>query len=337
MRKLYVLLASLLLMTVVGPARAADNGSWSVYPEATKIAARPYFYLSADPGQTIEDKVVVANRTTEPLTFRLYAADAYNTARDGGFAVRTVKEKQRGVGVWAKPAKTRVTVPPRGKVTVPFTLAVPEGAEPGDHPGAIVALDERIDPGDGSVALGVQRAVAARVYLRVGGPTLPAISVEDVRVTHHQPLVPGFGDSTATVSYTLHNTGNVTLDPKVELRATGLFGRTLLARDLSKIPGELLPGQRVHLSEPWKGAPQLDWGEVTLTASAKDTRESAGASFFALPWLMAAVLLVVLAVGVVLLVRARRARGGAGRRRGSGAGGPSSDRGVRLDGLLQRR
>jgi hypothetical protein len=312
MRKPYVLLLGLglflALFVVPAPAHAADNGSWSVYPAASKVAARPYFYLSADPGATIEDKVVVANKTDGPLTFRLYAADAYNTARDGGFAVRTVKERQRGVGAWAKPAKSRVTVPAHGKVTVPFRLQVPEGAEPGDHPGALVALDERIDKGDGSLALGVQRAVGARVYLRVGGPTLPAIAVENVHVVHHQPLVPGFGDSTATISYTLHNTGNVTLDPKVELRAQGLFGRTLLARDLSRIPSELLPGQRVKLTESWRGAPQLDWGDITLTASAAHTRDSRSASFFALPWLVAAVLLVVATVGVVLVVRARRGR-----------------------------
>lgn len=309
MRKLYVLLLSLFLVTAApGHAHAADNGSWSVYPAATQIAARPYFYLSADPGQTIDDKVVVSNKTAQPLSFRLYAADAYNTARDGGFAVRTVAEKQRGVGAWAKPAKSRVTVPPHGKVTVPFTLTVPEGAEPGDHPGALVALDERVDKGDGAVALGVQRAVAARVYLRVGGPTVPAISVEDVRVSHHQPLVPGLGDSGATISYTLRNTGNVTLNPKVELRATGLFGRTLLARELARIPGELLPGQRVRLSEPWDGAPQLDWGDVKLTASAKDTRESASAGFFALPWLVAVILSVALMVGGVLGVRFRLLR-----------------------------
>ncbi|WP_053849749.1 WxL protein peptidoglycan domain-containing protein [Streptomyces sp. NRRL B-24085] len=308
MRKLYVLLLSLFLATAAAPAYGADNGHWSVYPAASRIAARPYFYLSADPGQAIDDKVVVSNRTGEPLTFRLYAADAYNTARDGGFAVRTVVEKQRGVGAWATPAKSRVTVPPHGRVTVPFTLSVPEGAEPGDHAGALVALDERIDRGDGAVALGVQRAVAARIYLRVGGPTVPAIAVEDVRVSHHQPLVPGLGDSGATISYTLRNTGNVTLDPKVELRATGLFGRTLLARELVRIPGELLPGQRVRLTEPWHGSPQLDWGKVTLTASAKETRESSSASFFALPWLVAVVLGAGAAVGTVLFVRARRAR-----------------------------
>ncbi|MEV6499150.1 WxL protein peptidoglycan domain-containing protein [Streptomyces prunicolor] len=316
MRKLYVLLLSLCLGLCFGcfgvlaapSAHAADNGSWSVYPAASQVAARPYFYLSADPGQTIQDKVVVANKTAEPLTFRLYAADAYNTARDGGFAVRTVTETMHGVGVWAKPAKSRVTVPAHKTVVVPFTLHVPEGAEPGDHPGALVALDERVDKGDGSLALGVQRAVGARVYLRVSGPTLPALAVEHVHVSHHQPLVPGLGDSDATISYTLHNTGNVTLDPKVTLKAQGLFGRTLLSRGLTRIPAELLPGQRVKLSEPWKGSPQLDWGDITLTASAPGTKQSASASFFALPWLAAALLLAVGFVGGVLGVRARRGR-----------------------------
>ncbi|MGY1500986.1 WxL protein peptidoglycan domain-containing protein [Streptomyces sp. QTS52] len=316
MRKPYVLLAlPLLLLAALGtslltsaPARAADNGSWSVFPIASAVAQRPYFYLSADPGTTVQDKVTVANKTGEPLTFRLYAADAYNTVRDGGFAVRTLKEKQRGVGAWARPAKSRVTVPPHRSVTVPFTLRVPERAEPGDHVGALVALDERIDAGDGSLALGVQRAVGARIYLRVNGPAVSAIAVERVRISHHQPLVPGIGDSTATISYTLHNTGNVTLDPRVEVRAQGLFGRTLLARDLTRIPSELLPGQRVRLTEPWQDAPQLDWGDVTLTASAKDTRESASVSFFALPWLMAVVVVVFGAVGSVLGVRWFRAR-----------------------------
>ncbi|MFF4038738.1 WxL protein peptidoglycan domain-containing protein [Streptomyces sp. NPDC001816] len=339
MRKPYVLLLSLIglfLGVTTVPARAADNGSWSVYPVASKVAARPYFYLSADPGQTLADKVAVANKTGRPLTFRLYAADAYNTARDGGFAVRTLKERMRGVGAWARPARSRVTVPGHRTVTVPFTLRVPRGAEPGDHPGAIVALDERVDPGSGRLALGVQRAVGARVYLRVGGPTLSAISVEQVHISHHQPLVPGLGDSTATIGYTLRNTGNVTLDPKVELKARGLFGRTLLDRDLTGVPSELLPGQRVRLTETWYGAPQLDWGDITLTASAPDTRQSASASFFALPWLLAGLVFVAGVVTGVLLVRARRARA-VRHGRGRGAAFPPSARGARREEAPSRR
>lgn len=311
MRKPYVLLLPFLLCLLVAPAapaRAADNGSWSVHPVSSAVAARPYFYVSADPGQTIEDKVVVANKTDRPMTFRLYAADAYNTARDGGFAVRSRGERMRGVGAWAKLPRDRVTVPGRAAVTVPFTLTVPEGAEPGDHPGAIVALDERVDKGDGSLALGVQRAVGARVYLQVGGPTLPALAVENVRVSHHQPLIPGFGDSTATITYTLHNTGNVTLEPEVRLTAGGLFGRTLLARDLTKIPAQLLPGQRVRLTERWTGAPQLEWADVRLTATARNTKESATASFVAVPWLVVGTGAAAVAAGVWLLIRHRRGR-----------------------------
>ncbi|MER5542911.1 DUF916 domain-containing protein [Streptomyces sp. NPDC002589] len=315
MRKPYVLLLGLLVLLLglfpgltAAPAHAADNGGWSVYPVASKVAARPYFYLSADPGQTLTDQVAVQNRTGGPLTFRLYAADAYNTARDGGFAVRTLNERMSGVGAWAKPASPRISVPAHRTVTVPFTLHVPEGAEPGDHPGAIVALDEHVDPGSGRLALGVRRAVGARVYLRVGGPTLPALSVGQVHISHHQPLIPGLGAGTATVSYTLHNTGNVTLDPKVELRVRGLFGRTLLDRELTRVPSELLPGQRVRLTETWRGAPQLDRGEVTLTASAPGTRQSASAAFLALPWLVVALVCVAGVAAGALLVRARRRR-----------------------------
>ncbi|WP_420876654.1 DUF7507 domain-containing protein, partial [Streptomyces niveiscabiei] len=159
----------------------------------------------------------------------------------------------------------------------------------------------------GGVALGVQRAVGARVYLQVTGVSLPALAVEDVQISQDRPLVPGLGDSTATVSYTLHNTGNVTLDPRVRLKATGLFGRTLLNRELTKVPGELLPGQKVRLTERWGGAPQLDRGRVTLTASATGTEEKGSTSFLAVPWAAVGVAVGVL-VGAGVLLKWRRSR-----------------------------
>ncbi|MFF9840530.1 WxL protein peptidoglycan domain-containing protein [Streptomyces sp. NPDC013740] len=313
MRKTYVLLSLLgavLLLGVQGapPATAAENGEWAVYPAASRLGSRPYFYLSADPGATVTDQVTVANKTAAPLSFLLYGADAYNTERDGGFAVRSRQEKQTGAGAWIRPARDRVTVPPHSAVTVPYTLTVPADADPGDHPGAVVALDERIARGaGGSVALGVQRAVGARVYLRVGGPTVPALAVEDVTLDQDRPLVPGTGTSSAVVSYTLHNRGNVTLNPRVALKAEGLFGRTLLSRDLDRLPAELLPRQRIRLSERWTGSPQLDWGELTLTATAKDVRETGAVSFLALPWLPLTVLVAGGTAGLLgLWIRRRR-------------------------------
>ncbi|MEV6250302.1 DUF916 domain-containing protein [Streptomyces sp. NPDC051742] len=311
--KPYVLLLSALLAGLcLGPAPsagAAENGEWAVYPAAARLGSRPYFFLTADPGSTLTDRVTVANKTAAPLTFRLYGADAYNTDRDGGFAVRTQREKQTGAGAWIKPAQSRITVPPGKAVTVPYTLTVPADADPGDHPGALVALDERISPGGkGSVAVGVRRAVAARLYLRVSGPTVPALAVEDVTLDQDRPLVPGTRAGSAVVSYTLHNRGNVTLDPEVVLRAEGLFGRTLLERDLTKVPSELLPRQKIRLTERWTGSPHLDWGDVTLTATAKNVRETGTVSFLAVPWAAATTLLAGAAAGLFgLRIRRRRA------------------------------
>ncbi len=308
MRKLYVLLLSLCFGVLAAPSTyAADNGSWSVYPAASQIAARPYFYLSADPGQTIQDKVVVANKTAKPLTFRLYAADAYNTARDGGFAVRTMTETMRGVGAWAKPAKSRVTVPAHKAVTVPFTLHVPEGAEPGDHPGALVALDERVDKGDGSLALGVQRAVGARVYLRVSGPTLPALAVEHVQVS--SPAA-GTGVGGQRRHDLLHAAQHRERHPRPEgdAEGTGPVRPYAAVAWTDAYPGRVAARAAREADRAVEGVTPTRLGDVTLTASAPGTRQSASASFFALPWLAAALLLAVGFVGGALAVRARRGR-----------------------------
>lgn len=165
----------LLLLLPAGPAAAADNGQWSVLPAANAIGQRPYFYLAAAPGQAVTDSVTIANRTDRPRTFRLYAADAYNTARDGGFALRGPDEPRTATAAWTELARERITVPAKTALSVGFTLTVPDRAEPGDHPGAIVALEDRpagtAVQGIAGQGIGVQQAVAARVYL--GSPARP--------------------------------------------------------------------------------------------------------------------------------------------------------------------
>lgn len=213
MRTAFVALLLLLLTTLSPtPAGAADNGEWSVRPADSAITPRAAFELPAQPGTTLTDRAVVTNTTTAELTFRLYVADAHNTERDGGLAVRGIEETQRDVGAWGKPERDAITVPARSAVTVGVTLTVPRDASPGDHVGALVAVDTRVQPADGS-HLGVQRGVGARIYLHVEGPEQPGLAVEDVRFTARSPQIPGTGTRESTVAYTLHNMGNVKLAP----------------------------------------------------------------------------------------------------------------------------
>lgn len=308
MRTVFVALLLILLTSLSPPtAGAADNGEWSVRPADSEITPRAAFELPAQPGTTLTDRAVVTNTTAAELTFRLYIADAHNTERDGGLAVRGIEEPQRDVGAWGKPAQDTVTVPPRSAVTVGLTLSVPRDASPGDHVGALVAVDTRVRPADGS-HLGVQRGVGARIYLRVDGPRQPGLAVEDVRFTARSPQLPWTGTRKSAIAYTLRNTGNVKLSPRVSLRVGGAVVGGPGDRRLIDVPAELLPGQKVRLTETWAGAPFAGWGKVTVTASADDVRASGTDAFLKIPWLFTGSLLLVSTTWFLLRRRRRDAR-----------------------------
>ncbi|WP_370122522.1 WxL protein peptidoglycan domain-containing protein [Streptacidiphilus sp. MAP12-33] len=308
----------MVLLTVVTatPVHAADNGSWAVFPTPPAGTATPgpgdrqYFYLESAPGRVVSDRVSVVNLTDQPKSFRLYAADAYNTPRDGGFALRTVDQKMTGVGAWAKLNVSSLTVPPRTRADIPFTISIPSTAEPGDHPGAIVAVETSVEATtqQGGLAVGVKRAVGARIYLHVTGQSVPALSVDAVSVDRSAPLVPGFGASRGTLHYTLTNHGNVTLHPNVEVVETGWFG-SVYHRPPTSSGIELLPGQSVQLTLALPAPPQFDDVSVTVKASDGSTTAQGRTDYLAVPWLVVAVVALLLAgLGVWLRLRAKGRR-----------------------------
>ncbi|MCX4778811.1 hypothetical protein [Streptomyces sp. NBC_01264] len=298
---------------VAAPA-AADGPGWTAEPvagsapAAAKAGARPYFarpffYAAGNSGTVLEDRLALANTSDQEHTITLRGADAYNTAA-GAFAVRSAKEST-GAGLWISfGAATTVKVPAHTRAVVPFTVTVPPGSPPGDHPAAVVATESG-------------REVGVRVHLRVGGPALAALTVEDVAVR-------GKG-ATARVAYTLVNRGNVALAPELAISADGALGK-VAGRSVRALPVEVLPGQRVELTEPWPGAPVFDRVALTLTVTAPGGARATGStSAWFVPWGIAGTTgLGVLGLGGVataslLLVRKRRIRSG-----GSGPGtGPA--------------
>ncbi|MEU6820687.1 hypothetical protein ABZ921_08670 [Streptomyces atriruber] len=294
-----VLCAVALVVAAAVPAHADGGGSaeWSVTPSAgggTRPAkdGRPSFYAEGTPGAVLQDTLSVTNPGPKPRTISLRGADAANTG-SGAFSVTPAKGRPKDTGAWITFAKRQVKVPPRTRAEVPFTLTVPTGALPGDHPGAIVAS-------------GGGRTVGVRVDLRVGGPSLSALTVERVEVD----------TDAGSISYDLVNRGNTVLTPKLAVRADGVFG-TLLDRPARTLPVELLPGRRVSLTEPWPDAPALDAVDVELTATASGgARDTAGASARFVPWGAVAgggALLLAAAGGALHLVRRRRRRTAEGR------------------------
>lgn len=251
------------LLTLLATApHAAAAGSWSLAPAG---GGRPSFYAEGAPGAVLQDTVSVTNRGGHPVTVRL-----------------------SGTGVRVTFAGAGVRVPARTRADVPFTMTVPAGAAPGDRAGTLVAKDT-----DG-------RTATVRVRLRVGGPTLTALTVEHVAV---------HGDR---ITYQLVNRGTTVLVPRLAVHAEGVFGRDLLDRPPRTLPVRLAPGSRTGLSEPWPGHPALDAVDVRLTVTAAGgAHDTAGAGARFVPWGAVAGFAGALAAGTaVTVVRLR------GRRRG---------------------
>ncbi|MEW2414994.1 DUF916 domain-containing protein [Streptomyces sp. NPDC046866] len=315
------LLALLLLVAALlapaAPAAAADNGTWAVFPTPAAGAAmtdRAYFFHQGAAGSTVTDSVTILNSSDRELAFRVFATDAVNTPAGGAFALLPVERKPVGVGAWTAlgpQAASTVTVPPKGRADIPFTVRVPADAAPGDHVGGIVALNTAVEGirQEGKVQVGVKRQVGARLYVRVPGPLAPGLSVEDVEVSRSTPLLPWIGTARATVTYALVNRGNVVLEPKTGVRAEGLFGRTVLDRPAREKKVVLLPGQRIELTEPWPDAPQLDRVTVRVSATATaypDLAAQSETAFLAVPWPAVGALLLLAAAALAALALRRR-------------------------------
>ncbi|GGS89978.1 MULTISPECIES: DUF916 domain-containing protein [Streptomyces] len=333
--RLLLLVAALLLPA--GPrASAADNGTWSVFPTpGAGRTDRAYFFHQGAAGTAVSDSVTVLNSSDRELALRIFAADAVNTRAGGAFALLPLERPPRDVGAWvtlAPQAAQPVTVPARGRVDIPFTVRVPQDAAPGDHVGGIVAVGTAVEGvrREGGLQVGVRRQVGARLYFRVPGPVVPALSVEEVRVRRTAPLLPWTGRARATISYVLVNRGNVVVEPEVAVTAEGLFGRTLLDRPARGRGPALLPGGRVELSQPWPDAPQADRVTVRIRAgSAAHPGLSAegGTRFAAVPWTALGLLLpATAATAAALLRRCRRRRRHRCADRVSGCGGSPGPR-----------
>ncbi|MFF3767947.1 hypothetical protein ACFYYR_28220 [Streptomyces sp. NPDC001922] len=271
-----------------GPERPAGGPDWSVAPASggaggSRADRRPYVYLEGRPGAVLQDRLSVTNRADRARTVRLRGRTGPETG------------SETGAGVRVSFAAAAVRIPARTRADIPFTVGVAPDAVPGERSGAITVT-------------GGSRAADVRIHLRVTGPTLPALAVEDVSVVRT--------GAAAEIRYALVNRGNTVLRPRLAVRAEGLFGE-VLHRDARPLRLTLEPGRRVRLTERWPGAPRLDAVDVRLVATAAGGAHAAAtASYSGVPRYAAALLLGPVAAAGAWWARA------SGRRRGAGGSGP---------------
>ena len=256
---------------------AAAAASWTVAPAANEFgAARKQFGYTINPGGRVDDGVVISNHGTGPLRV--------------GLRVTGLR--------WVRLQRDDVTVRPGESVDVPFALTLPDDAASGDHAGGIVA------EAGGSKA-------EIRLRLRVAGPLKPKLTVEQLRIDYAGTPNP-FGKGDATVSYTIHNTGNATLKARQTLSVSGPFGGWAVQAGRIADSPALLPGATFKVTVPLHGVTPALRSTATvalvplLTDAAGSTAPLAAIEASGHAWTVPWTLLLVVALALGGLVAASR-------------------------------
>lgn len=225
----------LLVLSQTGVAAlAAESPSLAIYPSHFDEAdprTRSWFIYNLKAGETLNDEVVVQNKGSEAVSLDIYPVDA-SANMDGAFTL-SKRGTTDGVGGWLKLASLNVTLAPRSKVTVPFTLKVPLSAAPGDHVGGIAVEPRVVSDVPVSGVRMVQR-VGVRFYIGVKGERREQITINKVAIERAAD-----GDF---LRYEVVNSGNV----NVALSGAISIGSVLGSKEISLGNlGEVLAGKTV--------------------------------------------------------------------------------------------
>jgi len=292
-------------------ARTVSDGSisWSVSPaSATQPDTRSKFsYTNIKPGSTITDHVAVLNRGKQSVAFSIYATDATGTSLSNALLLLPAGKQPHDIGSWVTfpggVSRLSIVIPADKGIIETFKVALPSHATPGDHTGGVIAsVSFQRQVRKGEVVTENQR-IAVPIELRVAGPLHAGLRVESISTGFHSPLSP-IGKGTATVSYTVHNTGNVRLTGSQVVSVTGPFGVSskLQLKDLPTV----LPGDSIRVTaEPGNLFPVGPMTAHVLLSPANPVgapalaipvvNASGTASLFAVPWSLLVVIILIVA------------------------------------------
>lgn len=234
-------LATLLTILVGGlvvsstASAAGDVGGRPALPREDEPRSQSIFIHTIKQGETIDEKVVVANRSDKERTVLVYAVDAIPT-NTGSFSCKQRVEKLEDAGGWIKLAANEVTLGPGKSDIIDFTITAPAKADVGEH-NACIAFETKEDEGEVSGNLRIRTRSAVRVALTIPGELHREVSIDSYRVAQE--------NSRQRLTLTLKNVGNVSADTKVDVQLRTLFGGTVY-RNGGEYP--VLAGNKLELS-----------------------------------------------------------------------------------------
>ncbi len=267
--------------------------------------------LSGDPGMTIQSEIILLNEQKETKTFY---TSFENFEAQGESSTPNFIPSKEGLAVWIK-APAEITLNPGEKKTIPFSIVIPEGADPGGHFAAI--FWNTVPPqaqGGGQVAVGAK--IGSLVLLKVSGEVKEGGGVLEFGTNNKQKF---FSSLPISFMYRFQNSGGDRIRPEGEIKIKNIFGWSSATLDANKSQGNVLPGSIRKFEVIWTGEEvKIDdekegffgmvvkqWRDFTfgrytaklnLKYGVENKEINESYSFFVIPWQLLSIILVILII-----------------------------------------
>ncbi len=249
--------------------------------------------LTAKPGQILEVKSSIRNKSDKPLTIQARIEDFIASGDEGQVAL--TEKGPWSVSSWTKLSTTEFTLRPNEAREVIATVSIPSADAAGGRYGSFVYTAA----GKSSAGTaGLSQEIASLFLIEIEGPTVEKLSITDFTT----PSFLEFGPVPFTLSY--KNSGNVHLRPHGLIAITDMFGKKV--KDVVAVGTNVFPGAERKVNVVWDSKFLI--GKYTALAiinSGGKLNESSTATttFIVFPIRIAA--LIVIAIIILFVLRKR--------------------------------
>ncbi len=270
--------------TYPSSAQAADS--------PTNISISPLtFDVSASPGDTVTNEILVRNSGSGPVVITPEAEDFVADGEEGQVSL-TESKSTYSLASWIQLDSGQFTLNGGQQQRIKFVIRVPGNAEPGGHYASVFA---HLSPtlAAATNGSGVGQKIGALVLLRVGGNAKEEakISAFDTTKTSYEKGPVGF-------DIRVLNSGSVHIKPMGVIAITDVFGKKVGSITVDQ--KNILPGATRHLTASWTNPPAFGKFNATLLAlyGTNNKQITSATTFWIIPWkiigLWGAIILAVL-------------------------------------------
>lgn len=286
--------------TMVAAQTASSSG------QALEIAP-PVMVLKADPGETIETKILLRDISTSNLVVTNEINDFVANGEDGTPKIILEDDEQSAYSMkdWITPLP-ELTLKSKEIRNLTVTINVPSNASPGGYYSTIRFTGT--PPELEGTGVSLSASLGALILLRVNGDAKENLTMEEFFITSGGKSGTFFEAAPLKFAERIKNNGNIHEQPAGQVTITDMFNKRIATLTINQPPNNVLPQSIRKFEQSLDSSvigKRILFGryraDVSIIYSDKEPAVTSSITFWVIPYRLISVIVMLLIGGFVAL------------------------------------